>query len=119
MVAGIVLLALGMKKTLEHPEETLATVPAVGLVGGVATFLLAIVAFRWRLLHTLGRVRPITAAILIALVPIAVEVPAYVTVALVVAVVWGLILYEVVRYADFRDSVRHELAREGSGSVSA
>jgi low temperature requirement protein LtrA len=119
MVAGIVLLALGMKKTLEHPEETLATVPAVALVGGVATFLLAIVAFRWRLLHTLGRVRPITAAILIALVPIAVEVPAYVTVALVVAVVWGLILYEVVRYADFRDSVRHELAREGSGSVSA
>jgi low temperature requirement protein LtrA len=119
MVAGIVLLALGMKKTLEHPEDTLETVPAVGLVGGVATFLLAIVAFRWRLLHTLGRVRPITAAVLLALVPVAVEVPAYVTVALVVAVVWGLIVYEVVRYADFRDSVRHELAREGSGSVSA
>jgi hypothetical protein len=79
-------------------------------------FLLAIVAFRWRLLHTFGRVRPTTAAVLIALVPVAVAVPAYVTVALVVAVVWGLILYEVLRYADFRDTVRHELAREGSGS---
>ena len=70
-------------------------------------------------MHTLGRVRPLTALILLALVPVAVEVPAYVTVALVVAVIWGLIVYEVVRYADFRDSVRHETAREGSGSVSA
>jgi low temperature requirement protein LtrA len=119
MVAGIVLLALGMKKTLEHPEDTLETVPAVALVGGVAMYLLAIVAFRWRLLHTLGRVRPITAAVLVALVPIALEVPAYVTVALVVAVIWALIVYEVVRYADFRDTVRHELAREGSGSVGS
>jgi len=117
MVAGIVLLALGMKKTLEHPEDSLKAVPAVALVGGVATYLLAIVAFRWRLLHTLGRVRPITAAVLLAVVPIAFAVPAYVTVALVVAVIWALIVYEVVRYADFRETVRHELAREGTGSV--
>jgi low temperature requirement protein LtrA len=119
MVAGIVLLALGMKKTLEHPEETLKAVPAVALVGGVAVYLLAIVAFRWRLLHTLGRVRPVTAVALLALLPVALEVPAYVTVALVVAVVWALIVYEVIRYADFRASVRHELAHEGSGSVGA
>ena len=117
MVAGIVLLALGMKKTLEHPGDPLKVVPAVALVGGVAAYLLAIVAFRWRLLHTLGRVRPVTAAVLLALVPIAFEVPAYVTVALVVVVIWALIVYEVVRYADFRETVRHELAREGTGSV--
>jgi hypothetical protein len=36
-----------------------------------------------------------------------------------VAVVWALIVYEVVRYADFRETVRHELAREGSGSVGS
>jgi len=117
LVAGIVLLALGMKKTLEHPGDPLKVVPAVALVGGVAAYLLAIVAFRWRLLHTLGRVRPVTAAVLLALVPIAFEVPAYVTVALVVVVIWALIVYEVVRYADFRETVRHELAREGTGSV--
>ena len=117
MVAGIVLLALGMKKTLEHPEDPLKAVPAVALVGGVAVYLLAIVAFRWRLLHTLGRIRPITAAVLLALLPLALEAPAYITVALVVIVLWALIVYEVVRYADFRETVRHELAREGSGSV--
>ncbi len=47
--------------------------------------------------------------------PLALELPAYATVALVVVVVWALIVYEVVRYADFRQNVRQELAREGSG----
>ena len=116
MVAGIVLLALGMKKAIDEPEQALKTVPATALVGGVATYLLAIVAFRWRLLHTLGRVRPITAVALLALVPLALELPAYATVALVVVVVWALIVFEVVRYAEFRENVRHELAREGSGA---
>ena len=115
MVAGIVLLALGMKKTLERAQDPLETVPAAALVGGVATYLLAIVAFRWRLLHTLGRPRLIAAAALLALLPLAVEVPAYVTVAAVVVVVWALIVYEVVRYADFRQKVRQELAHEGAG----
>jgi hypothetical protein len=32
----------------------------------------------------------------------------------VVVVVWALIVYEVVRYADFRQNVRQELAREGA-----
>ena len=90
------------------------TVPAAALVGGVATYLLAIVAFRWRLLHTLSRPRLIAAAALLALLPLAVEVPAYATVATVVVVVWALIVYEVVRYADFRQNVRQELAREGA-----
>jgi low temperature requirement protein LtrA len=114
MVAGIVLLALGMKKTLEHANDPLETVPAAALVGGVATYLLAIVAFRWRLLHTLGRPRLIAAAALLGLLPLAVEVPAYATVAMVVVVVWTLIVYEVVRYADFRQRVRHELAHDGA-----
>ena len=34
MVAGIVLLALGLKKTLEHVEDPLKTVPAFALLGG-------------------------------------------------------------------------------------
>ena len=39
MVAGIVLLALGMKKTLGHVEEPLKLVPAVALLGGTALYL--------------------------------------------------------------------------------
>src|SRR5215207_7848282 len=41
MVAGIVLLALGLKKTLEHVEDPLETVPAVATLGGVGLYLLA------------------------------------------------------------------------------
>jgi low temperature requirement protein LtrA len=36
LIAGIVLLALGVKKTLEHVDEPLADVAAVALCGGVA-----------------------------------------------------------------------------------
>ena len=51
MVAGIVLLALGLKKTLGHVEEPLKLVPAVALLGGTAMYLLAHVAFRLRNVH--------------------------------------------------------------------
>ena len=51
MVAGIVLLALGLKKTLAHVDDPLKLVPAVALLGGTALYLLAHVAFRWRNVH--------------------------------------------------------------------
>ena len=54
MVAGIVLVALGMKKTLGHVEDPLKLVPAAALLGGAAMYLLAHVAFRYRHIHTLN-----------------------------------------------------------------
>ena len=48
MVVGIVLVSLGMKKTLAHVEDPLTAVPAFALLGGVAVYLLAHVAFRYR-----------------------------------------------------------------------
>ena len=38
MIAGIVLVALGLKKTLEHVDDPLKMVPAVALFGGVALY---------------------------------------------------------------------------------
>jgi low temperature requirement protein LtrA len=112
MVAGIVLVALGLKKTLEHVDEALATVPAAALVGGLALYLLAHVAFRLRNVHTLSVRRLVTAVVLVALLPVAVELPALATLALVTAVMCGLIAYETIRYAEARDRVRHQLAAE-------
>ena len=54
MVAGIMLLALGLKKTLGHVEEPLKLVPAVALLGGTAMYLVAHVAFRLRNVHRLS-----------------------------------------------------------------
>jgi low temperature requirement protein LtrA len=109
MVAGIVLLALGLKKTLEHVEDPLKTVPAAAMYGGMALYLLAHVAFRLRNIHTLNRQRLVVALVLILLVPLAVELPALGALALLAAVMWALIAYEAIRFGDRRTELRQKL----------
>jgi low temperature requirement protein LtrA len=110
LVAGIVLAAFGLKKTLEHVGDALPSVPAAALVGGVALYLLGHVAFRWRQVHTLSRQRSLAALGCLLLYPVAREVPAIVTLGLVVLVLCVLITYEVTRFAENRARVRQELA---------
>jgi low temperature requirement protein LtrA len=114
MVAGIVLLALGLKKTLAHVEDPLKVVPAAALLGGTALYLLAHVAFRYRHIRTLNIRRLGCAALLVALVPAAVELPALATLAIVTVLLTALIAYETRSYGESRDRVRHDLAREPS-----
>ena len=115
MVAGIVLLALGLKKTLGDVGEPLKLVPAVATLGGTAIYLLAHVAFRWRNVHRLNAARLVCAGVCFALVPVAVELPPLVTLAILVAVLATLIAYERVRFAELRARLRHQLA---AGSVA-
>jgi low temperature requirement protein LtrA len=112
MVAGIVLLALGLKKTLGHVEDPLKLVPAVALLGGTALYLLAHVAFRWRNVHRLSIQRLICALLLAALTPLALELPALATLAVVAAALAVLIAYEAAHFAELRDRLRHQLASE-------
>ena len=107
MIAGIVLFALGLKKTLIGWDEALETVPAVGLCGGLALYLLAHVAFRLRNVRSLSRRRLVAAVLLLALLPLATEVDALVALAAVTAVCVGLIAYEAIRFREARDRVRH------------
>jgi low temperature requirement protein LtrA len=112
MVAGIVLIALGLKKTLGHVDEPLKVVPAAALLGGAAMYLLAHVAFRLRNVHSLNRHRLACAIVLLALIPLAGEVDALVALAVLTAVLAGLIVYETVRFAEARDRVRHQVLHE-------
>jgi low temperature requirement protein LtrA len=112
MVAGIVLLALGLKKTLEHVDDPLKLVPAVALLGGTALYLVAHVAFRYRNVHSFNWHRTVTAALLVALVPVAVEIPALAIVIALATILALLIAYEVRRYGEARDRLRHQLAHE-------
>ena len=57
MVAGIVLVALGLKTTIGHFDDHLHAVPAFALLGGLAIYLLGHVAFRYRHVHTVNRRR--------------------------------------------------------------
>ncbi|MFZ0160381.1 MAG: low temperature requirement protein A [Kineosporiaceae bacterium] len=109
MVAGIVLVALGLKKTLGHVGDPLHAMPAAALLGGTALYLIAHVAFRWRNIRTFNRHRTVAALLLVALVPLAVEVPALVSLAALTAVLVLLIVYETVRFAEPRAQLRREL----------
>ena len=107
MVAGIILFAVGVKKTLGDVGEPLKLVPAVALCGGVAMYLGAHILFRLRNVRSLSKPRLVVTGILVALVPVALALPALATLGLVTAVCVGLIAYEAIRYAEARDRVRH------------
>jgi low temperature requirement protein LtrA len=111
MVAGIVLVALGLKKTLEHVEDPLKLVPAAAMLGGTALYLLAHVAFRWRNVHRFSWQRLICAIALVALLPLAVEIPSLATLAIVGAALTAVIVYEAIRFAELRDRLRHQVAQ--------
>jgi low temperature requirement protein LtrA len=113
MVAGIALLALGLKAILFDVSHHLTLVRAVPLLGGAALYLLAHVAFRLRNVHSLSVRRLLCALVLLALVPLALQLPALATLAIVALLLTLLIVYEVLRYAEVRDRVRHQLTPVG------
>ena len=106
MIAGIVLMALGAKKTIAAVDEPLKLVPAVALCGGVSLYLLGHIAFRLRNLGTLNRQRLVVAGIAAALIPVAVEVDALVTVGLLAALSPSLIAYVAIHFREARRRVR-------------
>ena len=111
MVAGIVLLALGVKTTLEEVGHSLSWVATAALVGGPAIYVLAHVAFKRRVLALLSVPRIVAAAVLVAAVPVAHAVNGVAALATVVLVLWLLLLYETVRFADARRAVRNGTVR--------
>jgi low temperature requirement protein LtrA len=113
MVAGIVLVALGFKKTLVHVDDSLDLIPAVALLGGAALYLLAHVAFRWRNVHRVSWQRLACAIVLLVLIPAAEALPALATLAIVAALLALLIADERVRFAELRERLRHQLAAAG------
>jgi low temperature requirement protein LtrA len=113
MVAGIVLVALGMKKTIGHFDEHLHTVPAFALLGGVALYLLGHVSFRYRHIHSVNRQRLLLAIVLLLLVPVATEVPALLALTVVNLLIWVMIVYETRLYGEGR----HEVRRPGTAEA--
>ncbi|MGH8910392.1 MAG: low temperature requirement protein A [Egibacteraceae bacterium] len=115
MMAGVVLLALGLEMVLEYVgnpgehelSDTLAVLPLCAMYGGVALYLLAHVAFRLRNVRTVSVQRAIVALALLALIPLAAQVPALAALGLLAAVTVGLIIFEMVHLADARDRIRH------------
>ena len=85
-------------KTLGEPDDALKIVPDVALLGGVALYLLALVAFRYRHVHSINRRRLTLAIVLVALIPAALELPAMAMLAVIGVLLWTLIVIETRSY---------------------
>jgi low temperature requirement protein LtrA len=117
MIAGIVLFALGVKRTIEQVDEPLATIPAIALCGGLSLYFLTHIGLRIRLVHFIRRStterpgwigpgRLATAVGTLAVIPVALELPALIALGLVAALCSALIAWDVVHYREHRMVVR-------------
>jgi low temperature requirement protein LtrA len=106
MVAGIVLVALGIKKILEDVGDPLGTIPAVALCGGVALYLLGHNAFRLRDIGSASVPRLVVTALCCALIPVAASVPSVVTLATLAVLLCALAAFETARSREFRREMR-------------
>lgn len=106
MIAGIVLLAVGLRETLAHVHEPLDTVPAIALCGGTALYLAGHIGFRLRTLGTFSPHRALATLALLALIPLALGADSLAALAAVAFVLIILITYEAVHFRAARARVR-------------
>ena len=117
MIAGIVLFALGLKLSIEHLDDPLAAIPAAALCGGLSIYFLTHVVLRIRLVHFVRRTtadrpgwigpgRLVAGVVMLALIPVALAVPALVSLVAVAGACWALIAWDVLHYRAERLGVR-------------
>lgn len=106
MLAGIVFVALGVKKTLAHIGDPLGTIPAVALCGGVALYLLGHNAFRLRDTGSVSVLRLVVASLSCALIPLGVQVPALVTLGILAVLLASLAALETLVWREDRGKLR-------------
>jgi low temperature requirement protein LtrA len=106
MIAGIVLLAVGLRETLAHVHEPLDTVPAIALCGGTALYLAGNIGFRLRTLGTFSPHRALATLALLALIPLALGADSLVALTAIALVLTILIAYEATYFREQRARVR-------------
>ncbi len=114
LIAGVVLLSVGMKKALEYVGDTAhhdLTDPLKGaalfcLYGGVVVYLLGQIGFKWLVRHQVAWPRVVVSAVLVLVPLVLVKVPALGQLAVVATVITVLIVTETVMYAEQRREVR-------------
>ena len=108
MIAGIELFALGVEQVVGHVDEALEAEASTALFGGISLYLLAHVAFGWRVLGTVNRQRLAAGIVLLACIPLGTELEALPALAVACALIALLVAYETVRFSADRARVRME-----------
>ena len=115
MIAGVVLAALGLKKVLAYVagdgnhdwSDALHGLPVWALHVGPALYLLALVLFRLRNVHSISKSRSIALVVLVATAPLGERIGALLDLVLVVGIMAALVAWEAIRYAEARHRIRH------------
>jgi low temperature requirement protein LtrA len=89
MITGIILFAIGVKRTLLDVSLRLHPVIAVALRRGAALYLVALSAFKRRNIGSLHQYRLVVAAVLCCLIPATTRIPAPAALGMVTAAGWG------------------------------
>ena len=120
MVAGIVLLALGLKKSFADIDSPLKLTVATALFGGAALYLLGHLLFRRRNMGSWNRQRAVVMVLLVALIPLGVLAPAWMSLVVLMSVLLGLVIYETLHFREGRRMVRsHRDAHGENGEPHA
>ena len=114
MVAGIIFLALGLKKVMVSVADSghhslsdpLPALALWALYGGVVAYLLGHLAFRMRNVGSVNRQRLVVAAALLVAAWPATHLPALAALGLLAAVLVALISYEAVHFREERRRIR-------------
>lgn len=111
IIAGIILSALGVETALAHIDDEIrfGWFGSTHLLGGTALYLVGHALFWKRVGGTWKRWRLLTAALLLALIPVGALVPPLAAMVLVVGVCCALVAFETTMYAEDRATVRGRL----------
>jgi low temperature requirement protein LtrA len=119
MLVGIVVLAIGLKRTMAHiadledlsrgPFGSLPAIAVITLCLGPAIYLAAHLAFRYRNIRTINKPRLIASILLIGVIPICLILPAIFALTLVAVMLGSLVIFEVRHYAEARYKIRHDI----------
>jgi low temperature requirement protein LtrA len=122
MLVGIVILAIGLKKTMAYIADTadpthgpfghLSPIAVITLCVGPAVYLVAHLAFRYRNIKTINKPRLVMSLMLIGVIPLCLTLPAILALTLVAAMLASLVVFEVKHYAAARHKIRHSKGHE-------
>lgn len=106
LIAGIILAALAIKKTIGHPDEHLKEIPAVALGLGISLYAGALAALRKRDVGQWNIARLGAAAIALLLIPVFKQAQSIVSLTIVTALLTLLVAGEAYYWRDVRARVR-------------
>jgi low temperature requirement protein LtrA len=120
LVAGIVLAAFGLKTVIGATGSHLEWLTAFALLGGLALYLVGLVALRRRHIHSWNRYKPLLAALLLLLIPVATAIPGLLTLAIATALLVLLVIREHAGYDERRQRLRaHNTVNEAEAELLA